>query len=74
MEGAESAGGAHVIAFATRDEMEEALPGSVREGDTVLVKASRSLEFEHTVALLRRLFGEEGEGCPRDGKAGKDRT
>ncbi len=74
VEGAKSAGGAHVIAFATRDEMEEALPGSVREGDTVLVKASRSLEFEHTVALLRRLFGEEGEACPRDGKAGKDRA
>ena len=70
-EGTEGAGSAAVIAFDTRDGLEEALPGYVRAGDTVLVKASRSLEFEHTVALLETLFGKEEAGA-RSGAGGKD--
>ena len=65
--GAAGAGKAQVVVFSSRDEMEEALPGYVRDGDTVLVKASRSLEFEHTVALFERLFGEERD-AGKDGK------
>ena len=38
-----------------RDALEAALPHLLQDGDTVLIKASRGLEFEHTVELLQKL-------------------
>ncbi|MBD5559172.1 MAG: UDP-N-acetylmuramoyl-tripeptide--D-alanyl-D-alanine ligase [Clostridia bacterium] len=42
-------------AFRTQDELIAALAGIVRPGDTVLVKGSRGMALEHTVAALGEL-------------------
>ena len=42
------------FAFNTQEALICALPKLVREGDTVLVKASRGMHLEDTVAALRR--------------------
>ncbi len=39
--------------FATRDELQEHLPALLKEGDTVLVKASHGMEFEKIVEFLK---------------------
>lgn len=39
--------------FETRDEMMEALPGILRPQDTILVKASHGMGFEHVVKALQ---------------------
>ena len=41
--------------FAGREELIAALPGLLRRGDTVLVKASRSMRFEEITAALEAL-------------------
>ncbi len=41
--------------FETREEMAKKLPELLREGDTVLVKASHGMEFEKVVALLKSM-------------------
>lgn len=43
--------------FASREELEEALPQLLREGDTVLVKASHFMQFEKLVELLNKEGG-----------------
>ena len=53
--------GAHAIAphraryFGDRDALERMLPGLLRDGDVILVKGSRGLALEHTVAMLKEL-------------------
>ena len=42
--------------FATRDEMLGALPGILRQGDSVLVKASHGMRFERVVEFLENGF------------------
>ena len=51
-EGAKEAGAVPVW-FQTRDEMIEKLDGYIKEGDTVLVKASRGMHFENVVERLK---------------------
>ncbi|MGN0203366.1 MAG: UDP-N-acetylmuramoyl-tripeptide--D-alanyl-D-alanine ligase [Coprococcus sp.] len=46
--------GGHAYYFETRDTLMENLPGLIQPGDTVLVKASHSMEFEKIVALLQQ--------------------
>lgn len=41
--------------FDTKEELIKALPGIIKEGDTVLVKASHSMQFEKIVDFLRNL-------------------
>lgn len=52
---AKSAGAKQVLALKNRDALEAALPELLNAGDTVLVKASRGLEFEHTVEFLKKI-------------------
>lgn len=53
--------GAHAVApfraryFGDRDSLETMLPDLLRDGDVILVKGSRGLALEHTVALLKEL-------------------
>lgn len=54
-EGAMETGCPDAIHFSTREELIAALPGIVREGDTVLVKASHSRKFDEIVERLRTL-------------------
>ncbi len=54
--GAKSVIGDRAIYFETQDEMLENLELLIQKGDTVLVKASRGLAFEHTVAFLKTHF------------------
>jgi len=49
---ANAGGASRQIYFKTQDDLLAALDGLTREGDTVLVKASRGMEFEKTVAAL----------------------
>lgn len=42
--------------FRTRDEMLGKLPGILRQGDSVLVKASHGMRFERVVELLQNGF------------------
>lgn len=44
--------GAEAVHFETRDALIDALPGLLKPGDTVLVKASHSMGFEKIVAAL----------------------
>lgn len=53
-EGAKDAGG-QALAFDSRDDLIQALPGLIRPGDNVLVKASHSMAFEKIVEALRQL-------------------
>ena len=54
--GAKEAGlGCPIFCYPDRDALEAALPQLLKDGDTVLIKASRGLEFEHTVALLESI-------------------
>ena len=53
-EAAAAMGGVH---FETRDGLIAALPEYLREGDTVLVKASRAMEFERVTEAVLKLFG-----------------
>ena len=54
--GAEEAGCiCPIFCFPDRDALETALPNLLQDGDTVLIKASRGLEFEHTVELLQNI-------------------
>lgn len=39
--------------FATRDEMQNSLPALLEQGDSILVKASHSMQFEKIVAALQ---------------------
>ncbi len=56
----ELAGGADGKWFPTKEELINALPGIIREGDTVLVKASHSMQFEKIVEYLNR---KEAQKC-----------
>ncbi len=49
---AEGAGGVH---FVTKEDAMESLPRLIHEGDTVLVKASHSMQFEKLVEFLKEL-------------------
>lgn len=55
-EGAASIIGERIVYFETQEAMLKALGGLIKTGDTVLVKASRGLKFEETVAFLRTHF------------------
>ena len=55
-EGAASVLSHHVVYFGTQDEMLAQLKDFIQPMDTVLVKASRGLHFEHTVAFLKSNF------------------
>jgi UDP-N-acetylmuramoyl-tripeptide--D-alanyl-D-alanine ligase len=44
-----------LLYFATRDELISSLPGLLEEDDTILVKASHSMGFEHVVIALQEL-------------------
>lgn len=44
--------------FKTRQAMQEKLPAILQKGDTILVKASHSMGFEHIVEQLRQLYEE----------------
>lgn len=50
----EAAGGMSCPAFPTQEELIAALPALLQAGDTVLVKASRSMHMEDTAAAIRR--------------------
>ncbi len=52
----ELAKGANGEWFADNAQMIAALPSLIRDGDTVLVKASHSMQFEQIVAALTELF------------------
>ncbi len=41
-----------LVYYESREKLTEALPALIREGDTILVKASHSMGFEHVVAAL----------------------
>ena len=41
-----------VIHFASREELLQALPKTIKKGDTILVKASHFMKFEEVVAVL----------------------
>jgi UDP-N-acetylmuramoyl-tripeptide--D-alanyl-D-alanine ligase len=58
-EGALAAGmdGSHVIRVRDADAALEAIPPRLRDGDTVLLKASRGIELDRVVDGLRREFG-----------------
>ncbi|MDE6975696.1 MAG: UDP-N-acetylmuramoyl-tripeptide--D-alanyl-D-alanine ligase, partial [Lachnospiraceae bacterium] len=45
-----------VYYFRTRDEMMSELPGILRQGDSILVKASHGMRFETVVELLQTGF------------------
>ena len=45
--------------FASREELIKALPGIVRRGDCILVKASKGSHFETVAAALRELAPDE---------------
>lgn len=55
-EGAETVLGGRVAYYETQDEMITHLSDLIKPGDTVLVKASRGLELENTVAVLKEKF------------------
>ena len=48
-QGAEPLGDGHVLRYETREDLEKEVHKIIRPGDTVLVKASRSMEMEKTV-------------------------
>jgi UDP-N-acetylmuramoyl-tripeptide--D-alanyl-D-alanine ligase len=51
-------GGGHAFSFASKEEAEDALPtftGFIRQGDIILVKASRGMQLETTVAKLKEI-------------------
>ena len=48
------------IYFETAEEAAEALPGLIRRGDAVLVKASRGMRLEKLAERLKRLGEDEG--------------
>ena len=54
--GAKSVIGDRALYFETQDTMLAQLKTLIQTGDTVLVKASRGLAFEHTVAFLKEQF------------------
>jgi UDP-N-acetylmuramoyl-tripeptide--D-alanyl-D-alanine ligase len=54
VEGAKNAG-AETRFFADKADLIAALPELIRDGDSVLVKASHSMAFEHVVAALEKL-------------------
>ena len=43
------------LGFLSQDELLEALPGLLQNGDTILVKGSRGMHLENTVAYIRTL-------------------
>ena len=45
--------------FETKAELIAALPGLIRRGDNVLVKASLGMHLEDAAEALKRLGGEE---------------
>jgi len=47
------AGESRALYFKTRDELIDAIPGNVRRGDTVLVKASHGMEYGAAVEALK---------------------
>ena len=53
--GAREAGGVAIHAFETLDALLSQLPALVQTGDSVLVKASHSMQFEKIVDALKRL-------------------
>ena len=60
--------------FETRDELIAALPGILREGDCLLVKASKGSHFETVSAALRtiQLTGPDASGDSAAGKNAED--
>ena len=52
--GAELSGLKNVIRFKTVEEAIEFLPGFIKDGDNILVKASRGMHFERIVDALRQ--------------------
>ncbi len=45
---------AEVYYFESRDEMLSELPGLLKKGDTILVKASHGMHFEKVVEFLQK--------------------
>ena len=60
------AAGEHGLHFETREQLIEALPGLLKKGDCILVKASKGSHFETVSAALRtiRLDGNGPKGVP----------
>ena len=54
-EGFLSAGGKDVYYYPLMDELMSEIPGKIKKGDTVLVKASRGMHFEKLLPLLTEL-------------------